>query len=124
MDHAAGGLVVVRDFDFVGIAVSPEEANPVLLINADTVLAAPVAAKRFEVITRRRFQLLQPRRSVKRPQLPQCPMLNSWGQFSAATLPIEGLSAAIGEAFDHPQASSMKRPAPALLDWQHNARRY
>src|SRR6266566_5274300 len=38
-------LVVVRDFDFVGIASLPAETDPVLFIDADTVLTSPISLK-------------------------------------------------------------------------------
>jgi hypothetical protein len=37
--------VVVRDFDIVGIAVLPSEADPVLVIYLDAVLTYPVTAQ-------------------------------------------------------------------------------
>lgn len=43
--------MVVRDFDLVGIAILPSEANPILLVNADTVLTAAVAGEAFQPVS-------------------------------------------------------------------------
>ena len=39
--------MVINDLNFKGIASSPHETNPPLLIDADTVLTLPVATQRF-----------------------------------------------------------------------------
>ncbi len=46
LHERAGRLVVVRDFDVVGIAIFPPEANPDLIVDADSVLATASTAKR------------------------------------------------------------------------------
>jgi hypothetical protein len=43
-------LVVVRDFDVVGIAVLPSEANAILIVHPDAVLPRTVAAQPLETI--------------------------------------------------------------------------
>ena len=52
-------LVVVRDFDFVGIAILPPEADPKLVIDANTVLPRTVAPQALESIARRDAQFLK-----------------------------------------------------------------
>ena len=42
--------MVVGDFDFVGIPVLPQEADSILLVHADAVLAVPIAGQAFEAI--------------------------------------------------------------------------
>jgi hypothetical protein len=46
-------LVVVRDFDVVGIAILPSEANAILIVHPNAVLSYPVAAQPLEAITGR-----------------------------------------------------------------------
>ena len=50
-------LVVVRDFDFLGITLLPDEAHSVLVVDPNAVLSTPAAAEAFEAITRRNCQL-------------------------------------------------------------------
>jgi hypothetical protein len=52
-------LVVVRDFDVVGTAILPPEANPVLIVDADTVLSDPRTAQGLEAVTRWNRQFAQ-----------------------------------------------------------------
>src|ERR1700752_5476023 len=42
--------VVVDDFDLVRIVVTPNKANPPLIVDADRMLSAPVALQRFQAI--------------------------------------------------------------------------
>jgi hypothetical protein len=46
-------LVVIDDFDLVGMTVLPFETDPELLVDPDAVLIFPVAAKAFQTIRRR-----------------------------------------------------------------------
>jgi hypothetical protein len=48
-----GRLVVVRDFDFVGIIPLPAETDSVLIIDPDTVLTAPISSQTLQSIARR-----------------------------------------------------------------------
>jgi hypothetical protein len=43
--------MIVRDFNFVGIASLPSETNPILIVDPDTVLPAPVSAQPFKAIS-------------------------------------------------------------------------
>src|SRR4051812_22597092 len=52
-------LVVVRDFDVVGIAVLPSETDPILFVDANAVLATTRTTEQFQTITRRNRQLRQ-----------------------------------------------------------------
>jgi hypothetical protein len=52
-----GPLVVVRDFDVVGIAVLPPEANPVLVVDANAVLPQAVAPQSLQAVPGRDVQL-------------------------------------------------------------------
>ena len=42
--------MIVRDFNFVGIASLPFETNPILIVDSNTVLSDPISAQPFEVI--------------------------------------------------------------------------
>jgi hypothetical protein len=62
-------LVVVRDFDFVGIAILPLKTNSILLVDANTVLPAPVTNQSFQAVARRDRQLPQLPNAVELGQL-------------------------------------------------------
>jgi hypothetical protein len=42
--------MIVRDFNFVGIANLPSKTNPILIVDPNTVLSTSVSAKPFEAI--------------------------------------------------------------------------
>src|ERR1019366_4652076 len=52
-------LVVVCDFNFVGIPVLPLEADPELVVDANAVLSGSVAFQAFEAIARGHVQLAE-----------------------------------------------------------------
>jgi predicted methyltransferase len=43
-------LVVVGDLDFVSLAALPAKAEPVLVVDADGILALPVSAERVQAV--------------------------------------------------------------------------
>src|SRR2546428_13261184 len=51
--------VVVHDLDLPRIAVLPHETDPILIVDPDAVLAAPIARKGFELIARERAEVVQ-----------------------------------------------------------------
>jgi hypothetical protein len=51
--------VVVRDFDFIGIAAPPVKTDSVAIDDANTVLSAAVSAQTLQPVTRRDSQFLQ-----------------------------------------------------------------
>ena len=55
-------LLVVYDLDIERIAVTPDETQQPLVVDADTMLPGPVPRQRFQTIGRSRSQFLQPRR--------------------------------------------------------------
>ena len=42
--------MIVRNFNFVGIASLPSKTNPILIVDPNTVLPTPVSAQPFEAI--------------------------------------------------------------------------
>src|ERR1700722_1393607 len=55
----ASSLVVVDDFHVPCRAFAPFEANPPLIVDADTLLSAPVTVQSFEAIARRQAQIVE-----------------------------------------------------------------
>src|SRR3990172_7326950 len=62
-------LVIVRDFDVVGIAVLPPKTDPVLVVDANAVLPCAVAAEALQPIAGRDTQLSQAADSIELRQL-------------------------------------------------------
>lgn len=57
--HRGLHLVIVRYFDVVGIVITPNEADPKLVVHADPVLSLPIPFKLFQPIPRRDSQIFQ-----------------------------------------------------------------
>jgi hypothetical protein len=51
--------VIVDDFHLMGVVIAPEEADPPTLVDADAVLAGPVALERLQMISGRAPKILQ-----------------------------------------------------------------
>ena len=68
--------MVVHNFHVKCILALPAEADAPLVIDADAVLAVPVTLQRFESITRRGAQIVQPPRLVQQQQFPPRDPLN------------------------------------------------
>ena len=54
--------MVVNDFEFVRVAVLPDEADAPLVVDADAVPARQAALQGFEAVARRHPQVIQDRR--------------------------------------------------------------
>jgi hypothetical protein len=63
--------VVIDDLDFMGAVCFPAEADAPLVIDADGVLAFPVALERFEAIAGRDGEVIKRGDSVNLSKLPQ-----------------------------------------------------
>ena len=51
--------MIIHDFYFVGIAVTPNKADAPLLVDTNTVLAHSIRFERFQIIPGRRTQIAQ-----------------------------------------------------------------
>ena len=58
------------------MALTPHKTDSPLIIDPNRVLPSPIASQCFQLISRRRSQNAQLRRSVKLEQFPQCNTLN------------------------------------------------
>jgi hypothetical protein len=84
--------VVVCDFDVVGIALLPPEANPILIVNANTVLASSSAPENFQSVARRNRQFAKLAHAIQLRQLARnhCPECWWTGTASAPGIdPVE-----------------------------------
>lgn len=78
--------VVVHDFDVPGIPVPPLEADAPLVVDADGVLASPVASEGLKPVAGRHPQMIQRRGAGKLGERTTSP-----GNFEEACLPLNDL---------------------------------
>ena len=62
--------MVIHDLHLMSIAIAPNEANAILVVDSNAVLASPVAAQGFESVAREGPQVFQPMCGMKLPQFP------------------------------------------------------
>ena len=93
--------MIIDDFDIVGMAVPPDETNPPLSIDADTVLTSAISLQSFQLIPRRDHQIFQSFGCMQIAQATPGDHLNILRQFprKAQIKDFFGLSAS--ECFDH-----------------------
>jgi len=63
--------VITDDFDIVAMALTPDKTDSPLIIDPNRVPPFPIASQCFQLISRRRSQNAQLRRSVNLEQFPQ-----------------------------------------------------
>jgi hypothetical protein len=83
------------------MAFTPDEANSPLLVDAEAVLATPVATQGFETIAWRDPQIFQGFRRIQDFQLDARPMLNGWRQTPRKLTLKDPFRFTVSEAFDH-----------------------
>lgn len=62
--------MIISYFDTVRPAFTPSEANTVLLIDSNTVLATPITSERFKVVSRGNFQFIKRLNGIQLIQFP------------------------------------------------------
>ena len=93
--------MVIHDFQPLRVCAPPNEANPPLVIDADAVLAGPVAFQGFQPVARRRKQIAQHPRPVQILQLAPRGVLNIRRQLAGAFAPEDALRLAARESRNH-----------------------
>src|SRR6266571_1596741 len=93
--------VVVHNFNVVGAAFVPAEANPPLIIDADAVLPGTVPLEGFQAVARRQPQVAQLPRAMQLRELPQSDALNLRRQAVTALALPQTLCLPTGEAGNH-----------------------
>src|SRR4051812_23557536 len=93
--------VVVDDFDVVRIVLSPDEANPPLLVDPDRMLSLPIGLQRFEPVGRRYLQICKPPRAIQQAQFAQGAFLNVRRQSPATMAGPDGRGLTVPETNDH-----------------------
>lgn len=84
--------MIIYDFDVQDIPGVPLEAHTPLVVDANTILSAPVTVQSFQAIRGRHTQILQCLRPIQHTQLAQRDLLNIGGQSARALALGEDLS--------------------------------
>jgi hypothetical protein len=92
--------VVVHYLDLLRPAVVPGEADPILVIDPDAVLALPIAAEGLKVIARERAEVLE---SLRRVELSELALRDTSNGLEATSRspPKQGLGVSVPEGPDH-----------------------
>ncbi len=93
--------MVVDDFHVVGIAIPPHEADAILIIDSDTVLALALAVQSLQPVSGRHTQIIQRHRGMQQEELLQCPHFQIGGNASASPRLPKLLRIRIPEASCH-----------------------
>jgi hypothetical protein len=91
--------MIVRDLYVIGMGLFPSEAYPPSVVNANAVLAFPVAHQGLKPVTWWGLQILEIIGLVQIDQFPPCVSLNSGRQLSRNFTATNLLGLLIGEAF-------------------------
>ena len=62
--------MIIDDFDIESIAIAPDEAHPPLVVDANAVLAAAIAAQRLQPVAGWRPEIVEAARVVHLDQFP------------------------------------------------------
>jgi len=95
--------MIVRDFNFIGIAGLPSETHPILIVDPDTVLPSPVSAQPFEAISPWNSKLADVSDSIDLIELPPGNLPQDTGTSSSGNRCIDPIKEILG-------ALSSKRP--------------
>jgi hypothetical protein len=93
--------MVVHNLHIVGVIVFPVETDPPLIIDADTVLALPVAGKRLKPVPGRDPEIRQRHRRIQQVEFPLCLSLNTRREFPGSFPSEQFLGIPAPEGFDH-----------------------
>jgi hypothetical protein len=93
--------MIVDDFNVVRVAFTPHEADAILIIDPDAVLALTLAAQSLQPISWRDIQIIQHHGGMQQEELLQCPHFQIGGNPSASPRLPKLLRIRIPEACYH-----------------------
>jgi len=93
--------MVVHDLHFQSVAVTPNKANSIALVDSNAVLSSSIAAQLLQPVSRWYPQVAKTLHSIQEQELPKrCPPEISWdGSASFSAEELSGLF--VAEAPDH-----------------------
>lgn len=93
--------MVIDDLNTLRMAISPEKANPPLVIDANAIRSLAISLQHFKSIRRRQPKIFQPRGRINRIELHECPLLNlAWESFHEFALK-DSFGIGIAKGFNH-----------------------
>ena len=92
---------MVDDLDLVGIASDPAEADAPLVVDANAVLAVPIAFELLEAISGWGPEILEPHRRVDVAELSEHDAAEVGRKATHVLALPQALSVAVGEMLDH-----------------------
>jgi hypothetical protein len=93
--------MVIHNLHIAGVVVFPPETDPPLIIDADTVLALPVAGKRLEPVPGRDPEIRQRHRRIQQVESPLCLSPNTRWEFPGSFPSEQFFRIPAPEGFDH-----------------------
>jgi hypothetical protein len=93
--------MVVDDFHIVGVAVPPHEADAILIIDSDAVLALALAVQSLQPVSGGDIQIIQRHGGMQQEELLHCPHFQIGGNPSASPRLPKLLRIRIPEACYH-----------------------
>ena len=94
-------LVVIHDFNVVGISRAPAETDPPLLVDSDTVLPISFTPELLESVAGRDPKIFEDRGSDEHPEFSKGGPLNARPKFLDGFAPEQGFSVPVSETLDH-----------------------
>ena len=94
-------LVVVGDFDFISLAALPAEAESLLIVDADGILALPVSAERVQAVARWYAEVVERGGGLELGESTQGGLVNRRGYFGRFLTEPEEMGGPAGERGDH-----------------------
>ena len=93
--------MVVSDFDFVSLAVLPAEAESLLIVDADGILALPVSAERVQAVAWWYAEIVERGGGLELGEFTQGGLVNRRGYFGRFLTEPEEMGGPAGERGDH-----------------------
>lgn len=93
--------MVVNEFDTVRVTLCPPEADPPLIVDADTVLPGSIPAELLEAVSGRRAQVIEGLGRIENDQLSQHHALQRTRVPPNSLTSEQPLRVAISETLDH-----------------------
>jgi hypothetical protein len=94
--------MVVRNLHIEGVSLTPYEAEAVLIVNADAVLALPITLQPFQAISRWQDKVLQSTGSIQHLQLLERNAKDGARETSATFVFPEIFRVCVPKRLDHP----------------------
>jgi hypothetical protein len=93
--------MIIDDFDIGRTSFAPRETNAPVVIDANGILARPLALQRLQTVCGRRAEIVQDPRLIEKTQLPQRTGLHVYRRSLAGPARPDERSFAFGEAMDN-----------------------